>query len=69
VWRSSWRERSLVWLQFAGFVVVTAVFWAHTSHRAYLDIYLMVFAAPVILAAGRQVRRLWLSPRTASAPR
>ncbi len=47
--RAGWREHSLVWLQFLGFVAVTAVFWAHTSHRSVLDIYLMVFAAPVIL--------------------
>jgi 4-amino-4-deoxy-L-arabinose transferase-like glycosyltransferase len=46
--RIDWREASLVGLQFAGFIVVTAIFWAHTSHRVYLDVYLMVFAALVI---------------------
>jgi 4-amino-4-deoxy-L-arabinose transferase-like glycosyltransferase len=46
--RRGWREHSLVYLEFAGFVVVTAVFWAHTSHRVYLDVYLMVFAAAAL---------------------
>jgi hypothetical protein len=27
---------------------VTAIFWSHTSHRSYLDVYLIVFAASVI---------------------
>ncbi len=43
--RRFWREDSLVYLVFASFIAVTAVFWAHTSHRAFLDVYWMVFAA------------------------
>ena len=43
-WRR-WRELSLIYFLFLAFTVVTAVFWAHTSHRIYLDVYLMVFAA------------------------
>lgn len=50
--RTDWREASLIWLQFAGFIVVTAIFWAHTSHRVYLDVYLMVFAAPMLERIG-----------------
>jgi hypothetical protein len=46
--RPDWRQHSLIWLQFLGFIVVTAVFWAHTSHRVYLDVYLMIFATPLI---------------------
>jgi 4-amino-4-deoxy-L-arabinose transferase-like glycosyltransferase len=30
------------------FCAVTALFWAHTSHRAHLDIYLAIFAASVL---------------------
>jgi len=43
--RHRWREHSLIYLQFLAFILVTAVFWAHTSHRSYLDIYLIVFSA------------------------
>jgi 4-amino-4-deoxy-L-arabinose transferase-like glycosyltransferase len=43
--RQGWREHSLVYLLFLTFIVVSAIFWAHTSHRTYLDVYLIVFAA------------------------
>lgn len=43
--RKCWREDSLVYVLFATFVAVTAAFWAHTSHRAYLDVYWIVFAS------------------------
>jgi len=33
---------------YLSFMVVTAVFWAHTSHRSYLDVYWIVFAAWVV---------------------
>lgn len=57
--RDGWREHSLVYLQFVGFALVTAVFWAHTSHRVYLDVYLMVFAAAAVdrALAGKLSRR------------
>ena len=42
------REVVLIGMLFLSFVCVTAVFWAHTSHRSYLDVYWMVFAASVI---------------------
>lgn len=38
----------LVVLFFVAFTIVTAVFWAHTSHRSHLDVYLIVFAASVV---------------------
>jgi 4-amino-4-deoxy-L-arabinose transferase-like glycosyltransferase len=43
--RRAWRVHSLIWLQFLTFIAVSAIFWAHTSHRTYLDVYLIVFAA------------------------
>jgi hypothetical protein len=43
--RAHWREDSLIYLLFATFMLVTAIFWAQTSHRAYLDVYWFVFAA------------------------
>jgi hypothetical protein len=46
--RAHWREDSVIYLLFATFMLVTAVFWAHTSHRAYLDVYWIVFAAGAI---------------------
>ncbi len=49
--RSCWRLDSLVYVLFAAFVMVTAVFWAHTSHRVYLDVYWIVFAAGLLAKA------------------
>ena len=66
--RRGWREQSLVWLQFAGFALVTAIFWAATSHRVYLDVYLMVFAAPVILRAAGWLRARFGGLRSRAAP-
>jgi hypothetical protein len=43
--RALWRDDSLIYLLFATFMLVTAVFWAHTSHRVYLDVYWIVFGA------------------------
>ncbi len=56
--RLRWRELGLIYLLFLTFVVSTAVFWAHTSHRTYLDVYLMVFAAHVCRVVCRK-RQLW----------
>jgi 4-amino-4-deoxy-L-arabinose transferase-like glycosyltransferase len=46
--RTHWREDSLIYLLFATFMLVTAIFWAQTSHRAYLDVYWIVFGAGVL---------------------
>jgi 4-amino-4-deoxy-L-arabinose transferase-like glycosyltransferase len=45
-------EVVLIGILFIAFICVTAIFWAHTSHRSYLDVYWIVFAASV-------VERLW----------
>jgi 4-amino-4-deoxy-L-arabinose transferase-like glycosyltransferase len=42
------REVMLIGLLFIAFICVTSVFWAHTSHRSYLDVYLIVCAASVL---------------------
>jgi hypothetical protein len=55
--RAHWREDSLIYLLFVTFMLVTAVFWAHTSHRVYLDVYWMVFGAGALaetVLASRQ---------------
>jgi hypothetical protein len=46
-WRS-WREHSLIYWLFLSFALLTALFFGHTSHRAFLDVYWMTFAASVI---------------------
>ena len=43
--RRLWRNDALVYGHLATFAAITAVLWAQTSHRAYLDVYLIVFAA------------------------
>jgi hypothetical protein len=50
-WRR-WREHSLIYLLFLTFAAVTGVFWAHTSHRSYLDVYLIVFSADLLHRLG-----------------
>jgi hypothetical protein len=55
--RKCWRGDSLIYLLFASFIAVTAVFWAHTSHRAYLDVYWIVFAAGVLAEIGAGIAR------------
>lgn len=50
--RQDWRRQGVIYLQFMIFIAITAVLWAHTSHRAPLDVYLMIFA-------GAALDRLW----------
>jgi hypothetical protein len=46
-WRS-WREHSLIYALFLSFLIVTAVFFGHTSHRSYLDVYWIAYSAYVL---------------------
>ena len=46
--RRYWREHLIFYGLFISFAGVTALFHGHTSHRAYLDVYLIVFAAGAI---------------------
>ena len=55
------REVILFGMLFIAFICVTAVFWAHTSHRSYLDVYWIVFAASVV---EKVWRALTSSPTT-----
>jgi 4-amino-4-deoxy-L-arabinose transferase-like glycosyltransferase len=52
--RQHWREHSIFYAQFVIFAAVTAVFFGHTSYRAYLDVYWIVFAASVLAAWFRR---------------
>ena len=40
-----WREVGYFYVLMLTFSLGTAIFWAHTSHRMYLDPYLMIFSA------------------------
>jgi hypothetical protein len=52
----------LIAMLFIAFICVTAVFWAHTSHRSYLDVYWIVLAASV-------VERVWTALTSSLASR
>ena len=60
--RGHWREDSLLYAVFLSFAAVTAVFFGHTSHRAYVDVYWIVFAA----GALETLRRRYFAQRRAS---
>jgi hypothetical protein len=49
--RVHWRRNLLFAAHFAAFAAVTMLVWAQTAHRAYLDVYLMILAAPVLASA------------------
>ena len=48
--RAEWRDDSLIYLLFAQFLVVTAVYFGQTNHRVFLDVYLIVFTAGAVAA-------------------
>jgi len=52
VWRTRarWREFLPIYANFVLFAGITGVLWGHSSHRAFLDVYLIVFAANVLVA-------------------
>lgn len=45
-------ETMLIAMLYLAFIGVSAVFFAHTSHRSYLDIYWIVFAAEMLRQAS-----------------
>lgn len=50
-WRSrrQWRDLGYFYCLIASFALCSAIFWAHTSHRMYLEPYLMILAARAIM--------------------
>ena len=46
--RRHWREDALVHAHLVLFAGIAAVLWAQTSHRSYLDVYLIVFAGGML---------------------
>jgi 4-amino-4-deoxy-L-arabinose transferase-like glycosyltransferase len=59
--RRNWREHSIFYALFISFAIVTAIFFGHTSHRAHLDLYWIVFAA----GALAEVRTKYFQSRSA----
>ena len=72
--RTHWREHSIFYAQFVAFAAVTAVFFGHTSYRAYLDVFWIVFAAGLMAAwlrksqYGRLLEPEGSSPSLADVP-
>ena len=50
--RVDWKSHVLTGTVFAVFLTTTAVFWAHTSHAAFLDPLWFVYAAAVLTGAA-----------------
>jgi len=49
---SRWRSLSGIYLLYLVFTIVSCVYWAHSRHRAFLDVYLIIFAV-------YGIQRLW----------
>jgi 4-amino-4-deoxy-L-arabinose transferase-like glycosyltransferase len=58
VGRGNWREHLIFYALFVSFAAVTAVFYGHTSHRSYLDLYWIAFAAGALV----RLRTKYFSP-------
>jgi 4-amino-4-deoxy-L-arabinose transferase-like glycosyltransferase len=55
--RRQWREDAVIYAAFATFIAVTAVFFGHTTHRSYLDVYSIVFATGALDALRAKYSR------------
>jgi 4-amino-4-deoxy-L-arabinose transferase-like glycosyltransferase len=51
IWRDRcrWRRSVPIYWLFLSFAAITAVLWGHTSHRAYLDVYWIIYASAVLV--------------------
>jgi 4-amino-4-deoxy-L-arabinose transferase-like glycosyltransferase len=47
--RRRWRINMPIYWLFLSFAVITAVLWGHTSHRAYLDVYWIIYASVILI--------------------
>ena len=65
MWRTRWRWREFlpVYANFVLFAGITGVLWGHSSHRAFLDVYFIIFAASVIVALLPKIRAALPSAR------
>jgi len=56
-------EHLLVAFVLLGFAVTTATFWAHTSHKSYLDVFLFIYAAAALVWSGTTLKGLCAASR------
>lgn len=54
--RKRWRSFLPVYANFLCFAAITGVLWGHSSHRTYLTVYLIIFAAYVLVAGWSRFR-------------
>jgi 4-amino-4-deoxy-L-arabinose transferase-like glycosyltransferase len=47
--RRSWRDHLPIYALFLSFAFVAFTFFAHTNHRTFLDVYLIIFAASTLV--------------------
>ena len=52
--RRHWREHLVFYALFVSFATITALFWGHTSHRTFLDVYWIIFAAGMLQGLQRK---------------
>lgn len=55
--RRHWREDAAIYALFVCFAMITALFFGHTSHRSYLDVYWIVFGSGALVALERNWRK------------
>jgi 4-amino-4-deoxy-L-arabinose transferase-like glycosyltransferase len=65
--RELWRVDALIHGHLVLFCAITAVLWAQTSHRSYLDLYLIVFAAGALEQLSWRARRVAQNSRAKRA--
>jgi hypothetical protein len=57
-----WRSRqgsapqTLIYMLFLAFAITTAIFWAHSSDKSYIDEFLFVYSASVLVASFDRLR-------------
>lgn len=54
--RQRWRSFLPVYANFLLFAAITGVLWGHSSHRTYLTVYLIIFAAHVLVSGWSRFR-------------
>jgi len=52
--RRQWRQDAPAWALLTGFLAITAVYWAHTSHKSAIDVPLFVYAGGTIARLARR---------------
>jgi 4-amino-4-deoxy-L-arabinose transferase-like glycosyltransferase len=70
--RRRWQMNIPIYWLFLSFAAITAVLWGHTSHRAYLDVYWMIYASAVLVgllpAVARDPQAFTRSKRSVREP-